>query len=469
MNSQVWTRGPNRRKRILYVSSPIGLGHARRDLAIANELRRLQPDVQIDWLAQDPVTAVLQSEGEHIHPASAWLASESGHFASEACGHDLHCFQALRSMDEILVANFMIFQEVVEEGLYDLVIGDEAWDVDHYWHENPELKRGAHVWLTDFVGYLPMPDGGDHEALLTADYNAEMIEHIDKFPRIRDRSIYVGNVDDVVPESFGDGLPEHPRVDRIALRLLRLHHRIRAADTGPDRAMAGRVRLRRRRTDLRRSPSAARASVATCSRWRSPPTCSRDGPSRGCARSSSPAHASTPTPSHDTPASRCTATSIGCIATSRSATSPSCRAGSRRRWSSPPPSGPSSTSRSSHHFEQNFHVRHRLDQYGAGTCMDFATTDPDALAEAIVVDDRSTGSLSRRRDRRCPPRRGDDRRTRLTVRDQVVHRCQAPMHDLARRLAQLSARRSARRSTLRTLPDAVRGKSVTTRSSSGHF
>ncbi len=31
-----------------------------------------------------------------------------------------------------------------------------------------------------------------------------------------------------------------------------------------------------------------------------------------------------------------------------------------------------------HHFEQNFHVRHRLDQYGAGTCMDFATTDPDA-------------------------------------------------------------------------------------------
>ncbi len=37
-----------------------------------------------------------------------------------------------------------------------------------------------------------------------------------------------------------------------------------------------------------------------------------------------------------------------------------------------------------HHFEQNFHVRHRLDQYGAGTCMDFATTDPDALADAMV-------------------------------------------------------------------------------------
>src|SRR5206468_8981399 len=60
---------------------------------------------------------------------------------------------SLRRMDEILVANFMVFQEVLDDGLYDLVIGDEAWDVDHFWHENPELKRGNHVWLTDFVGY----------------------------------------------------------------------------------------------------------------------------------------------------------------------------------------------------------------------------------------------------------------------------------------------------------------------------
>jgi hypothetical protein len=35
---RTWTRGRNRRKRALYVSSPIGLGHVRRDLAIAGEL-----------------------------------------------------------------------------------------------------------------------------------------------------------------------------------------------------------------------------------------------------------------------------------------------------------------------------------------------------------------------------------------------------------------------------------------------
>ena len=69
----------------------------------------------------------------------------------------MHVFQALRRMDDILLANFMLFQEAVEDGGYDLIIADEAWDVDHFWHEHPELKRGALAWLTDFVGYCRCP------------------------------------------------------------------------------------------------------------------------------------------------------------------------------------------------------------------------------------------------------------------------------------------------------------------------
>src|SRR5205807_342627 len=86
-------------------------------------------------------------------------------------------------------------------------IGDEAWELDYYLHENPEQKRAAYAWLTDFVGWLPMPDGGEREAFLTADYNAEMIEHIARFPRIRDRGLFVGNPDDIVPDGFGADLP----------------------------------------------------------------------------------------------------------------------------------------------------------------------------------------------------------------------------------------------------------------------
>src|SRR4029079_8896439 len=38
------------------------------------------------------------------------------------------------------------------------------------------------------------------------------------------------------------------------------------------------------------------------------------------------------------------------------------------------------------HFEQNLHVAHRLRRYGAGRRMDWATLDPDVLADAIAME-----------------------------------------------------------------------------------
>lgn len=204
---RTWTHAARRAPRVLYLSSPIGLGHAQRDVAVAAALRDLRPDVQVDWLAQHPVTRVLAQHDERVHPASAWLRNESAHIEHEAGEHDLHAFQAIRRMDAILVNNFMVFADVVADGEYDLVVGDEAWDVDHLLHENPELKRFSFAWMTDFVGWLPMPDGGAREAALTADHNAEMIEHRARFARVRDRSVFVGALDDVVDEPFGPGLP----------------------------------------------------------------------------------------------------------------------------------------------------------------------------------------------------------------------------------------------------------------------
>ena len=66
-------------QRALYVSSPIGLGHARRDLAIADELRRLRARPR-DRLARPAPghDACCEARGERVHPASAELASECG-------------------------------------------------------------------------------------------------------------------------------------------------------------------------------------------------------------------------------------------------------------------------------------------------------------------------------------------------------------------------------------------------------
>jgi pimeloyl-ACP methyl ester carboxylesterase/predicted glycosyltransferase len=377
--------GSGRRHRALYLSSPIGLGHGRRDLAIAHRLRELRPGLEIDWLAQHPVTALLERAGEATHPASRLLVNESQHIESEAGEHDLHVFQALRRMDEILVANFMVFQEVIEEGPYDLVIADESWEVDHFWHEHPELKRGALAWFTDFVGYMPMPEGGDHEAYLTADYNAEMLEHIERYPRVRDKAIFVGDPEDIVDGAFGPGLPDvrgwterhfdfsgyitgiDPReiADRDALR-----HRlgygedekvciVTVGGSGTGAALLKRIiaaasAARRRLPELR---------FVVVSGPRIDPASLPHVPGvelRGYVHDL-----------HHHLAACDIALVQGGLTTCMELTA------ARVPFIYFP---------LHNHFEQNVHVRYRLRRYGAGRCMEYAVATPDDIAAAIVAE-----------------------------------------------------------------------------------
>jgi pimeloyl-ACP methyl ester carboxylesterase/UDP:flavonoid glycosyltransferase YjiC (YdhE family) len=201
--------------RALVVSSPIGLGHVHRDLAIVRELRRLAGGIEIEWLAQHPVSCVLEHAGERVHPLSAQLAGESASCERMAGEHELHAFRAFRELDEIFLANFMVFLDAVRDARYDLWIGDEAWEVDYHLHENPDLKTAPFVFLTDFVGFLPVDRRPDSpERRLTADYNAEMLEQVARHPRVRDRAIYLGELGDLVPERFGPGLPAIPEWTR---------------------------------------------------------------------------------------------------------------------------------------------------------------------------------------------------------------------------------------------------------------
>jgi len=197
----------SRPRRVLWISSPIGLGHIQRDLAIARALRQRAPDLEIHWWAQPPVTEVLAGAGEIIHPASSDLVSESAHWESESADHDLPAFYAFRRMDEILCANYLLFDDVVRDTSYDLWVGDECWEIDYFLHENPERKIAPYVFMTDVIGFLPTDPGDPREAELCADYNADSIEKRERFPRLRDLSMFIGSFDELPDLSFGPGLP----------------------------------------------------------------------------------------------------------------------------------------------------------------------------------------------------------------------------------------------------------------------
>jgi pimeloyl-ACP methyl ester carboxylesterase/predicted glycosyltransferase len=371
------------RKRALYISSPIGLGHAQRDVAIARELRELVPGLEIDWLAQDPVTKVLEAEGERIHPASEHLANESDHLESESAEHDLHCFQAFRRMDEILIANFMLFHDVVREERYDLWIGDEAWELDYYLHENPGEKRANYAWLSDFVGFLPMEDGGEYEAFLTADFNAQRVEHQEGLPEVRDRSIFVGNPDDCVDVRLG---PDLPMVREFAER----HYDFAGYVTGFDPAQfADRDALR---SELGYGPDEKVCIVTVGGSGVGESLLKRVMSSFHEAKSrvpelrmivvAGPRIDPDSLPNADGLEVRPYVHNLyrhlaACdLAVEQGGLTTSMELTANRR--------PFIYFPLKHHFEQNIHVHHRLQRYGAGRRMDYDDSPPDAIAEAIA-------------------------------------------------------------------------------------
>jgi pimeloyl-ACP methyl ester carboxylesterase/predicted glycosyltransferase len=373
-----WHRPLDRPRRALMLCSPLGLGHVRRDLAIAAELRALRPGLQIDWLAQPPVSGVVAARGERVHPAGRWLAAESAHIEAEAGEHDLRVFEAFRRMDEILVANFMIFDEVSRETAYDLVIADEGWEVDHFLHENPECKRSAFAWLTDFVGWVPMPAGGDREVRLAADLNAEMLDHVAQLPRVRDRAVFVGDPDDVVAGTFGPGLPsvrdwtaEHyaftgyvtepqAAVDREALGY-RTDERVCLVTVGG--SAVGRHLLTKviaaYPEAVRRVPG-LRMLVVT-------------GPRIDPATVPAPPGVEVRgwVPDLDRHLAACDVAVVqGGLATTMELTA------ARRPFVYVP---------IGEHFEQNVHVRHRLERHRAGRCLPYAECGPEQLAREIAA------------------------------------------------------------------------------------
>ena len=373
-----------RERRLLYLSSPIGLGHVRRDVAIVEALRLQVPDLRVDWLSQSPVTEFLERSGERVHPASAWLANESAHIESEAGEHDLHAFQAIRRMDEILVHNFHVFDDLVREREYDAWIGDEAWDLDHFLHENPSLKRAPFVWMTDFVGWVPMPDGGEYEADLTADYNAEMVEHVARYPGLRDRTVFIGDPDDVVAGSLGPGLPD-------IRDWTEQHFDFSGYVMGPRPDAADRAALRRR---LGYDPDETVCMVSVGGSGVGEPLIRRVVEAYDACRARVPAlrmHVVTGPrldpqsvkapdgvivhgflPDLDLHHAACDIAVVqGGLSTTMELTAagrPFLYFPLRR------------------HFEQQVHVRHRLDRHGAGRAMDFDTADPGVIADALVAE-----------------------------------------------------------------------------------
>lgn len=139
------------RPKVLFLSGSVGLGHVIRDLAIAQELRKLRPNIDLDWLGGEPASSVLKAAGEKVLPESDGFSGEIDIMESLADGYRLNLAKYLTKANSDWKESFKKYLKIIEKGDYDLVIGDEAWAPAIGYAEDPTTKKQPFVNMFDFA------------------------------------------------------------------------------------------------------------------------------------------------------------------------------------------------------------------------------------------------------------------------------------------------------------------------------
>lgn len=193
------------RVKTLFISSSLGLGHVGRDLAIADELRHLRPDVEIDWLAGDPATRTLEQAGERLLPeCSVFQETRFAEANAGAFSLNLIGYVARAAWQWARVARTIL--RVIDEHGYELVVGDETYELAIAFAIRPSLKKVPFAIIYDFFGLDAM--------------NANPLERVAVYALNRlwgggrrgkappfDLVLFVGEPGDIPDRPLGLGLP----------------------------------------------------------------------------------------------------------------------------------------------------------------------------------------------------------------------------------------------------------------------
>ncbi len=193
-------------KRILFISGSIGLSHVIRDLAIARELRRVCPNVDISWLATAPANKVLTDAGENLLPESSELVDENAIAEGLAEGARLNLIKYAFGVKHHWSQNIEILEKVTGSGHFDLVVGDETYEVILAFKKNPHRKRFPFIMIYDFVGFNPMTRHL-RERVGVYLWNIVWAKGYKRAPQYVDLSLFIGKQEDVPNERFGFMLP----------------------------------------------------------------------------------------------------------------------------------------------------------------------------------------------------------------------------------------------------------------------
>lgn len=203
--------GRKRLRRILFISGSIGLGHINRDIEIAKALRDLNPELEISWLAQDPASRVLLEAREKLLPEASLLAHENEELENSAHGYNANLTKTIMNIRKEWTNNAQLIGNIVKKEQFDLVVGDETYDLLIERVSNKKFQRFPFVIIYDFIG-VDSVRWNPIEMIATWVINRMWVRALKSNPPIADQSIFIGEVEDIDNREFGFLLPNRREI-----------------------------------------------------------------------------------------------------------------------------------------------------------------------------------------------------------------------------------------------------------------
>jgi len=199
---------------ILFISSTFGLGHVTRDVAIAKEIRNIIPNTKIHWVAAPPVSDYLIERNETLLPESKNWPSETHIAENTKEGINLNLTKYLINVRETWNQQWNIFQEILNKYHFDLIIGDEAYQIVNNLVDSAEMNEPVtqtpFIIIYDFIGEGAMTKD-PKEIEMVKRINEKWLHRIvlqfpEEIPSDLITRFFVGEIDDIEERETLKGL-----------------------------------------------------------------------------------------------------------------------------------------------------------------------------------------------------------------------------------------------------------------------
>jgi len=182
----------------------MGLGHVTRDVVIADEIRRVRPDLEIDWIATSPAREYLEEREEHVLPVSEQWGDPTGQAESLAGeAQELNLVKWALGLRKGWGHTGRLAFDLLQSGRYDVAIGDEAYDLAMVLVDRPSPPACPCFLLFDFLG-LDAMTWSPIERVGAMKFNRVWSSE----PRGRYHPVFLGELQDIPPRSFAPFRPD---------------------------------------------------------------------------------------------------------------------------------------------------------------------------------------------------------------------------------------------------------------------